>query len=641
MGGIFSKFQDKFIRSSGDLVVSEPIYGNLILSSGDLVVSEPIYGNLILIFTVRQSSWKDSFPKASIFKLIISFLNVIRIEEVQPNCANEAIFNFFISFDKTHSQQLLGFPIKLDLNVSDGVQFFGDASIELNLSKALLTTHHSYVNLSKENKLKIEVEYGLLGKPLLNDLKRLNLCFDTKQQLETLEITLRAVENDFAPKFKSEEWRREQNEFKSGPLIDVLLETAQKGQCVRRWCKNFLFLKIFEYFEKSQTRIKEQKGTKFEITFPENLDDFVNILEKEPEFEYYILKFVKFSISLGIKEVYYSRNLYRRMFLFWFKEEKTDLVSIYQFDKDIYYIFPRNEDLFSSAFDAFKDFLSNDWLLNELILPMIHQKNDKFFTHFTRLIGFYGDTFINYFRSFKDKISIENHTNHPNYTYFHNLLESPEFQILPLNVLNIYGHAENPMFNGPLVSTYNKYLVSFEKSFFNTLKDQKIITMIAECTSKKDFYLTHVFLKSGKPIQVFTGPVKSALFFLAHEIPSMKQVEYFYNFNFDGFDSNEYTNLVENLKPIACIDLDRKQKSDDYDEVELQQPMVGKYLVTILKHNLDEETMIIDTVGGLGFVNKEDAEKYGKVEGGGNRVDLPNGPSLQKDFLPMPYYSKN
>lgn len=620
MGGNSSKYHYKSVKNFGDLLVSEPIYGHL-----------------LLIFTVKQSSWNDPSLKAPILKLIISFLNVIRVEEAKPNSAHEVIFRFLIPFGKSNSSQFFDFPIKLNLDLSDGVKFFGDANIELNVTKTLLTTNHSYVHLSKESKLKIEVDFGLLGKPLLDDLKRLNLCFDKNEQLESLEITLKAVENDFAPKFKSEEWLKGKKEFKSGPFIDILLETAEKAQCVKKWIQSYLFVKIFDYFEKSQMRISEKKETEFEINFPENLDNFVTIFDKEPEFEYYLLKFVKFSTNLGIKGVYHSRNLYRRMFLFWFKEEKTDQISTYQLDKDIYYIFPRVEDLISSAFDAFKDFLNDDWLFNELIFPMISDSNVKLFTHFTRLIGFYGDILKNYFRSFKNKINIENHKNHPNYAYFHNLLESPEFQILPFNVLNIYGHTEYPILNGPLISTYNKYLVSFEKSFFNTLNDQKIITMIAECISKNEFYLTHVFLKSGKPIQVFTGPVKSALYFLTNEVPSFEKIKIFYDFNIDGFLNNEYTNLIENLKPIACIDLDRKQKSDDYDEFELEKPMVGKYLVVILKHNLDEEKMIIDAVGGLGFVKKEDAEKYEKLEGGGERVDLPNGPNVQKDFLPKPF----
>ena len=614
MGGQSSKIQSsKFQYQS-------------IKDSGDLLASEPIYGYLLLIFTVKQSNSRDSLPKVPIFKLIVSFLNIIRIEEAEPTSSNEATFRFCIPFGKSHSPQFFASPLKLDLDLSDGIKFIGDTSVKLDMKYSFLCARNSSAYLlSNECKQTIDVEGGFMGKPLLDDLKSLNLSFDAKEQLESLEHTLKNVQNDFAPTFKSEEWRRGKNEFKSGPLIDVLLETAQKAKCVKKWTKDFLFTDIFEFFEKSQ------KGTEFEITFPENLDNFVKILEQEPMFDNCILKFVKFSTHSGLKEVYHSRNLYRKMFLFWLKEGKADVELSYRIDENIYYVFPRTQKLFESALDAFKDCLSDDWLFNELILPMVNEKDVKLFTHFTRLLGFYGDIFRNYIISFKDKICIENHKNHPICFYLHNLLESPEFQILPFNVLNIYGHTEDPTFDGPLISSYNKYLVSFEKPFFNTLKDQKIIAMVAECTSKEEFYLTHVFLKSGKPIQFFTGPVKSALFFLTNEIPSFDKVEKFYEFNIDSFLNNEYTNLVENLKPIACIDLDKKQKSEDYDEVELQQPMSGKYLVAILKHN-DEGTMIIDTVGGLGFVKKEDAEKHGKLEGGGERVDLPNGPNVVKGF---------
>ena len=201
-----------------------------------------------------------------------------------------------------------------------------------------------------------------------------------------------------------------------------------------------------------------------------------------------------------------------------------------------------------------------------------------------------------YMRSFKDKISLENVKSHPKFLFIQNLLETPKFTLLPLEVIQIYGHEESSMLDGPLVSTFNKYLVSFEKSFFNTTKDEKIITMLAESSFKETLYISHVFLKSRQPIQIFTGPAKSALFFLTNEIPSKERIEKFYHFTIDGFLANEYENIDENLKPIACIDLNQKEKYEDYDEYELQKNISGKYLLTIIKHNSEENTMILDVV---------------------------------------------
>lgn len=258
-----------------------------------------------------------------------------------------------------------------------------------------------------------------------------------------------------------------------------------------------------------------------------------------------------------------------------------------------------------------ENFINKGLFLEELIKPGFEQPNLDLIDLFLYFFKNLPNVFQPYFFKIKDEFDLEKLKENNNFYYFFkNLIETPDFKMLPFKLNNFFGeertseykNVEGILKNNDIFSTPNG-----ERNNFS---------LIAELENSLTFTVTHFYLNSTSSND--RNGVKSVLYLISDTQPTIDSIRKFHDFTKEKFDNNEFPE-EDNLKPVGFIEVENDKA---YQEIKLEEPVIAKYLVCLMIRTRQQwEKMTLQGVGAFGFEGDK-REKGNEVEGGGMRIGI-------------------
>jgi len=547
-------------------------------------------------------TWSENKKKwyAEARQLIIKFLGVSKVSYLGDN-STMLHFTFRIPFARESFKTLAKpFPIQFDYNnYFTGFQ----GAVELKgLKSAYLCPYQEDMKITflENQQLPVEITYTFLGNELLDDLKQFRLeglSFEEQEKalsnaVDYLKDQRETINTENTKALKA---------FFGRNTMELLIKGYLKHQY-----QNFvsLFHKALQYYNENAKK-KEEEDQNGDVIY--DYDDKYQRTkdEKYPVFPANFIDLLKFGcidallfqtsmevfIQKDRKEIYQSEEVMKFVLLSW--KEKPNTQWQFYFNNT------------ANTEKPLRQILKTDFFYSEIISPIFSSKNadnQKILIYF---LNRYPDV-KDYLYSCKEKLNVEKLKTIPNGLYLHNMIFTPEFQYLPLHMVQHYGCS------GEIRNVFD-----LEDGYFSSeVGEAENLTIIGKFPEGSACFITHLFLECF-PKSMCTAPVITAIYFLPEQMPETSSIEKFFGMTLEKFEKGEFPQ-DEVLVPAGFIDL--TVKGYDYAEFQLKEPMKGKMFICIfLKASRGDQNMDILNTGCLGYVGHKAFEKNMgmDLEGGG------------------------
>jgi len=587
-------------------------------STADFVGKGSKYGVFLVSVDIQDRSKSEIWSKEknewlnNSRQMILNFLGATVVTTLPPK-SESLVFHARIPFSKEAFNAFQkSFAIEFDYN--NFYSGFTGVIQTTHIQEAYLTPmkEETKIPFVADEILSVSVNYVLVGKDLLSDLKQLALeGIDEETQIKLIGTALKYAWTclKYAKQLEIEALNEEHGDDIKSFLGTNSQEILIKG-CMKRPYKEFYsyFMSALEEYEnKGQIEeggIKQENSlffknppppNKYTPFFPNNFEDLFEIDEKffpKDSLE----KAIRVYSQKGNKGIYHSARFFKRVAEMW----KDDITYHYFHDPQ-------------QTKHLYKELMQTSWF-NEIILKRCFKKEINAMDALLLFMNIYPET-RDILLTMKDHLNFKAIEGCKMYFLLNNYMYSPGFKMIPLKLLKFYGVAVDL---GSGLRLQNVLEGNFNYSFSSKPGESSNITVIAQEKEGRSFTVTHFYMKCCR--YLVKSPVFTAVYFLPSEVPSLSSIEKFYGLTREKFEQGEYPQ-DDVLKPVGFVDI-TDPKAGNYGEYLLKEPLVGKILVCIfLSAKLKDQNMDISMTGCLGFL-EGDFEKYKGVEleGAGRRV---------------------
>ena len=566
-------------------------------NSADFIGTASEYGVLLISIEIddRSSSFQWSKEKKEWFEkrrqMILNFMGVSAVK-VLPTNSRSHLFDFRLPFSKDGFKAFQK-PFSLEFDYNNFYSGFVGVVQTSKILQAYLSPMKEETKISFLNKeeIPINIHYAFIGTNLLSDLKQFSLDgIDLETQKNSLLSAIEFTKNSGSPVLNQEHGEARES-FWGGNTQEMLIRGFLKNQYEKF---QFQLADAIDYY--SNQNEENEKN----VAFPPNFEDLFQF-EGALISEFIITNLVKKYSFKRNKLIFGSVPFFKKVVQMWIDNNNNNNCQDYYFQN------PKDSQ------ETFQKILqSGNWFYDIVVKRVFEEKDARSI----EVIAFFMKNFPetrDYLLSIEKKINFDALEGMQVGYYLKNYLYTPDFHFIKMKMMNFYGHVAG---NGTPISNVFK-----ESQRFSSNKgEQSNITVIGQEEEGRHFVVTHIYLKGCR--QTYSGAIYTAVYFLPSEIPSEESIKKFHGLTKERFDNGDYPQ-DDVLKPVAFLDV--KGKECQYDEVRLNQPLLGRYFVCIfLKARPDDEKMDIGNTGCFGFLGDQPQNFDGlRLNGGGKRVFKP------------------